>query len=84
MSTIESYIAKIELQLRVQTGLKALLISLSLVVFGLIFTSSISTILVLAVLGFFVAGYYLGLFISQRQQAIQILHERFPDLEFSL
>lgn len=84
MSTIESYIAKIELHLRVQTGLKALLISLSLVLFGLVFTSATSAILVLAVLGFLVAGYYLGLFVSQRQQAIQILHDRFPDLEFSL
>ncbi|PZX55593.1 hypothetical protein [Algoriphagus chordae] len=84
MSTIESYIAKIELQLRVQTGLKALLISLSLLVFGYIFTSAPAAIIVLTVLGFFVAGYYLGLFVRQRQKAIQILHERFPDLEFSL
>ncbi|WP_339752439.1 hypothetical protein [Algoriphagus aquimarinus] len=84
MSTIESYIAKIELQLRVQIGLKALLISLSLVVFGLIFTSAPAAILVLAILAFFVAGYYLGLFVTQRKQAIQVLHDRFPDLEFSL
>lgn len=84
MSTIESYISKIELQLRARTGLKTLLTSLSLVVFGLIFTSAPAAILVLAVLSFFVSGYYLGLFISRRQEAIQLLHDRFPDLEFSL
>lgn len=84
MSRIESYIAKIELQLRVQTGLKALLMSLSLVLFGLIFTSSLSALVVLAILAFLVSGYYLGLFVNQRRQAIRILHDQFPDLEFSL
>ncbi|MFC5624302.1 hypothetical protein [Algoriphagus winogradskyi] len=84
MSKIERYIANIERQLFLQVGLKALLSGFALAVFSMIFTPSIFAISVIGVIGFFVFGYFLGLFQPKRTQALRLLHDSFPDLEFSL
>jgi len=84
MSKIERYIAKIEFQLQVQTGLKALLSGLAVAVIATIFTSSLLIISLVALLGFVGAGYFLGVFQRKRLQAIQVMHQLFPNLEFSL
>ncbi|MEB2777937.1 hypothetical protein SYJ56_21665 [Algoriphagus sp. D3-2-R+10] len=84
MSRIARYIAKSELQLHVQAGLKSLLAGLSVAVFARIFTLSFPVISLIALLGFIVSGYVLGLFHSMRSQAIQLMHRQFPNLEFSL
>jgi hypothetical protein len=84
MSQIERYIAKIELQLRMQAGLKALLSGMAVALFSMIFTSSVYAVGVLALIGFAAAGYFLGLYEDKRSQAIQVLHHLFPDLEYSL
>ncbi|WP_339877546.1 hypothetical protein [uncultured Algoriphagus sp.] len=84
MSKIEHYIAKIERELYVQAALKSLLVGISVGVFSLIFFSSPFISIAKAILGFFVSGYFIGLFEEKRTRAIQLLHERFSDLEFSL
>ncbi|SFT89680.1 hypothetical protein SAMN04489724_2630 [Algoriphagus locisalis] len=84
MSRIEQYIAKIKRQLTIQAGVKALLAGLALAAFGLVFTSSVLALSLVAPLGFLVFAYFLGLFETKRTQAIKLLHERFPELEFSL
>ena len=84
MSRIEQYIAKIELQLGVQAGLKSLLTGISVGVFSLIFSSSLVFSSGVVILVFLVSGYFTGLFAKKRTQAIQLLHEKFADLEFSL
>ena len=84
MSKIENYIAKIERELYVQAALKSLLVGISVGVFSLIFFSSPFISIGIAILGFFVSGYFIGLFEEKRTRAIQLLHERFSDLEFSL
>ncbi len=84
MSKIERYIAKIEMQLHVQAGLKAVLAGFALAVFSKIFTSSILAFSLVALTGFVAAGYFLGLLQSKRIKAIQAMHQRFSDLEFSL
>lgn len=84
MSTIEKYIAKINLQLHVQAAVKALLSAIAVAVFSGIFLKSLWVIVIIGVLAFFAAAYLLGLFKSLRAEAIQILHQRFPNLEFSL
>ncbi|PZX53394.1 hypothetical protein LV84_03118 [Algoriphagus ratkowskyi] len=84
MSIVEHYIAKIELQLRVQAGLKAVLSGLVIGVFSMVFFASNLLVGLLALVGFLIAGYFLGLFQSKRIQAIRVMHEQFPTLEFSL
>lgn len=84
MSKIEHYIAKIQIQLHVQAGLKAMLAGLAVAVFSMIFTSSILAVSLVGFTGFVATGYFLGLFKSNRSQAIQAIHQRFTDLEFSL
>ncbi|WP_057939799.1 hypothetical protein [Algoriphagus resistens] len=84
MSSIAQYIAKSEQQLHVQVGLKSLLSGLSVAVFAMIFVSSVWLICLIVVLGFLISGYFLGMFQSMRIKAIQLLHQQFPNLEFSL
>ncbi|WP_439489793.1 hypothetical protein [Algoriphagus sp.] len=84
MSRIERYIANVEWQLTLQTGLKSLGVGLALGVFSLIFYSSLISFLAVFGVGFIVSGYFIGLFGDKRNSAIQVLHARFSDLEFSL
>ncbi|WPR76226.1 hypothetical protein [Algoriphagus sp. NG3] len=84
MSRIERYIANVERQLTLQTGLKSLGVGLALGVFSLIFYSSLISFLAVFGVGFIVFGYFIGLFGDKRNSAIQVLHARFSDLEFSL
>ncbi len=84
MSRIERYIAKVERQLTLQAGLKSLGAGLAVGVFSLIFYSSLMSFLAVFVVGFIVSGYFIGLYGDKRNSAIQVLHERFSDLEFSL
>ncbi|UZD23985.1 hypothetical protein [Algoriphagus halophytocola] len=84
MSTIEKHIAKINFQLRVQAVLKALLAAIAVGVFSRVFLDSILAMTLTGLLVFGSAAYLLGLFNSFRTEAIQILHQHFPDLEFSL
>ncbi len=84
MSKIERYIAKIEMQLHMQAGLKALLACIAAAVFSMIFTSSILAVSLVACTGFVAAAYFLKLFHSKRMQAIEAIHLRISGLEFSL
>lgn len=84
MSSIEKYIAKVDFQLRLQAGVKALLVGLAVAVFSTIVTPSTLAIVVMGGLGFFIAGCFFGLFKNLRKDAIRALHERFSGLEFSL
>lgn len=84
MSKIERYISNIEMQLRLQTALKAILAGCSFAVLAMIFTSSALAIGLVFLAGFGVAAHFLGLFQSKRVQALRVMHEQFPDLEFSL
>lgn len=84
MSKVEHYIATIESQLNIQAGLKAVISGLAAAVFLMIFTSSSLAVGLVFLAGFGVAAYFLGLFQSKRVQALRVMHEHFPDLEFSL
>ena len=54
----------------------------AMILFG--FDVSIWAVLLVFILGLGVSAYFLELFKGNRKQAIQLLHEKFPGLEFSL
>lgn len=84
MNKIEQHISHIQNQIKINVFLKALFIGLgSGFLFFAIQDSWAVTISVL-LFSFFIVGYFLGLFKNQKTNALQILHERLPSLEFSL
>jgi hypothetical protein len=84
MSRIEQHIEHIENQIRINSFLKSLLVALGSGLLFYAFQDSLAVALSVALISFFIAAYFFGLFKNQKTLALQILHERIPALEFSL
>ncbi|MBN7817299.1 hypothetical protein [Algoriphagus pacificus] len=84
MSKLESHIAHIENQIKLNASLKALLVGLGVGILFYAFTESLTVGIACFICAFLIAAYFQGLFRNHKTWAIQILHERIPSLEFSL
>lgn len=84
MNKLEKHIAFVQQQFRINALLKAFLIAAVPSVILLGFEVSSWVFLIFFFLGLGISAFFLGVFKDYRKQAIQLLHEKFPELEFSL
>lgn len=84
MKKLEKHIAFVQQQFRINGLLKSALIAAipAVILFG--FDVSVLAVLLVFLLGLSISAYFLRVFKENRKQAIQLLHQKFPGLEFSL